>query len=123
MSTLDVQVRVSRFGTDSFVVAVGGELDLHTSDMLRENLADALGQGARSLLVDLTGVTFIDTVALGVLVGTGRRLRASRGQLVLVADDPRIARLIAIAGLDEVLSLSPSIQEGVLQLVRGRRHG
>ena len=45
MPILDARVSVSRFGTDSFVVAAGGELDLYTSERLREKLADAFEQG------------------------------------------------------------------------------
>ncbi|HSC73479.1 MAG TPA: hypothetical protein VLB89_04880 [Gaiellaceae bacterium] len=55
MPILDARVNVSRFGTDSFVVAAGGELDLFTSERLREKLADVLELGGRRILVDLTG--------------------------------------------------------------------
>ena len=121
MSILDVRVDVSRFGADSFVIAVGGELDLHTAEPLRESLADVLEHGARSVLVDLTGVSFIDSTALTVLVDAGRALKSSRGEIVVVADDPRVLRVMEITGLDRVFRVSSSLQEGVQDLVGRRR--
>ena len=119
MPILDARVSVSRFGTDSFVVAAGGELDLYTSDRLRDRLAEALEQGGRRILVDLTGVCFMDSTALGVLVDAAKALRSSGGQLVLVADDPRVTRVFEITGLERVFRIEASLPEAVQQLVNG----
>jgi len=119
MPILDARVSVSRFGTDSFVVAAGGELDLYTSERLREKLGDALARGGRRILVDLTGVSFMDSTALAVLVDAARALRSAGGQLVLVADDPRVTRVIEITGLGRVLRIERSLPEAVQQLVNG----
>jgi anti-sigma B factor antagonist len=119
---LDARVSVSRFGIDSFVVAAGGELDLFTSDRLREKLADVLELGGRRILVDLTGVSFIDSTALGVLVGTAKTLRSSGGQMVLVADDPRVTRVIELTGLAGIFRIESSLPEAVQRLVE-RPHG
>jgi anti-sigma B factor antagonist len=117
---LDARVSVSRFGDDSFVVAAGGELDLYTSERLREKLADVLESGGRRILVDLTGVAFMDSTALGVLVDAAKALRSSRGQMILVADDPRVTRVIEITGLQRVFRVEPSLPEAVQKLVLGR---
>jgi len=114
---LDARVSLSRFGSDCFVVAAGGELDLHTVDRLRDKLADVIEAGGRRILVDLTGVSFMDSTALGVLVGAAKTLRSSRGHLVLVADDPRVTRVIEITGLERVLRVEPSLPEAVQRLV------
>lgn len=117
MPILDARVSVSRFGADSFVVAAGGELDLYTAERLREKLSDVLEQGGRRVLVDLSGVSFMDSTALGVLVGTAKALRSSDGQLVLVADDPRVTRVIEITGLTRVFRIESSLPEAVQRLV------
>ena len=116
---LDSRVRVSRFGSDSFVIAAGGELDLHTSERLRDTLAEVLELGGRRILVDLTGTSFIDSTALGVLVGAAKTLRSTGGQMVLVADDPRVTRVIEITGLERVFHIASSLPEAVQQLVEG----
>jgi anti-sigma B factor antagonist len=117
---LDARVSVSRFGDDSFVVAAGGELDLYTSERLRGELDDVLESGGRRILVDLTGVAFMDSTALGVLVDAAKALRPSGGQLVIVADDPRVTRVIEITGLQRVFRVERSLPEAVQKLVLGR---
>ena len=119
MAILDARVSVSRFGSDCFVVAAGGEFDLYTTERLREKLADVLELGGRHFLVDLTGVSFMDSTALGVLVDAAKALKSSGGHLVLVADDPRVKRVIEITGLDRVFRIEASLPEAVQQLVNG----
>jgi hypothetical protein len=55
-----------------FVVAVGGELDMHTVAPLRDGLDDVLERGGRNVLVDLTRVTFLESTTLA---GSRRFLR------------------------------------------------
>jgi len=121
VSLLDVRVSVSKFGADSYAVAVGGELDPATIEPLRERLGEVIDQGALRVLVDLTGVTFIESTALGVLVDAAKSIRSAGGQMVLVADDPRITRIIEITGLQQILRVEDSLAEGVEELVRRPR--
>ena len=121
MPLLDVRVSVSRFGDDSFVVAVGGELDMHTVVPLREKLDDVVELGGRNVLIDLSGVSFLESTTLALLVDTARELRSTGGQLVLVADDRRVIRAIQLTGLEGVLNVQSSLPEGVQELVDGRR--
>lgn len=117
---LDVRVSVSRFGDDSFVVAVGGELDMHTVVPLREKLAEVLERGGRNVLLDLTGVSFLESTTLVLLLDTARKLRFARGQLVVVADDARVIRAIELTGLDRALNVQSSFPEAVQELVHGQ---
>jgi anti-sigma B factor antagonist len=116
---LDARVSVARFGADSFVLAACGELDLFTSERLRDKLDDVLELGGRRVLVDLTGVSLMDSTALGVLVAAAKALKSSGGQLVLVADDPRVTRAIEVVGLARVFRIEKSLTEAVQQLVEG----
>jgi len=121
VSILDVRVSSSRFGSDSFVVAVGGELDLHSVEPLREELADVLERGARCILVDLTGVSFLESTTLAILIDAAKALRASGGHMVLVADDPRVKRIFEITGLERTFYVESSLPEGVQELVAQRQ--
>jgi anti-sigma B factor antagonist len=92
------------------VVAVTGEVDLHTAPVLRaalEPVVAAAGPDRPDVVVDLTGVAFLDSTGLGEIVGAHKALQASQGRLHLVTGNDRVRRLVAITGLDGVLEVHP----------------
>jgi anti-sigma B factor antagonist len=121
MSILDARISTSRFGADACVVAVGGELDLHSVEPLRERLADVIESGCRRVLVDLMGVTFMESATLGVLLGAAKAMRSTGGLLVLVTDDTRITRTLEISGLAEYFHVESSLPEAIHGLVVRQR--
>ena len=67
---------------DAHVVTLRGEIDAFTAPSLRDDLRHLVEEtGARTVVVDLAAVTFLDSSALGALVGVFRRLRERNGQL------------------------------------------
>jgi len=88
------------------VIAVSGELDLATAPQLREALARALTDVDHEVIVDMSGVTFIDSTALRVLLDA-QRTRGSARPLVVVCDQLNVLRIIkitAFAGAFEIFS-------------------
>ena len=55
-------------------------------------------------MLDLLGVTFLDSTALGVLVGALKRCRELGGDLHVVVADPRIVKIFEITGLTNVFT-------------------
>jgi anti-sigma B factor antagonist len=98
------------------IVSLGGEVDVHTASRLDEELAGAIEMGARRVVVDLAGTSFIDSTVLGVLLRTNRRLDALDGRLVLVSDDPRILRVFELSGLDRQFEIERSLAETISKL-------
>lgn len=87
------------------VVGVRGEIDLFTAPELKQKLTDAIEDGKTRLVVDLTETTFLDSTALGVLIGAVKRLRSREGALVIVNVDPNIAKTFEITGLDQIFTI------------------
>ncbi|MDT0433772.1 MULTISPECIES: STAS domain-containing protein [Streptomyces] len=81
------------------VVEVTGEIDLATADLVAEHLSAAALGPAPDILVDLRRVTFLDCSCLRVLCRAETRAREQGGRLRLVADAPRVRRLLLGAGL------------------------
>ena len=67
----------------------------------------------RHLVVDLQGVTFMDSTGLGVLVGRLKLVRVQDGTLKLVCTSERILKVFAITGLDKVFQIFDSIDEAL----------
>jgi anti-sigma B factor antagonist len=95
------------------VVTCSGELDLNAAPELRFLLCQMMQLGTTDLVVDLTAVTFIDSTIIGVLTGRLRRLRGDGGSLVLVCTNDFVLRTIAIAGMDRVFEVYPTLAEGL----------
>lgn len=91
-----------RDGT-SAVVAVCGELDLHSAGELRGALRSLADAGHTRVVVDFSGVRFCDAAGLGALVAGNNRLRErGGGALSLIGVRPPQARLLRITGLDRL---------------------
>jgi anti-sigma B factor antagonist len=94
---------------DHTVLEVGGEVDVYTAPRLRERLVELVEGGARSIVVDLGQVEFLDSTGLGVLIGALKRLRAAGGDLSLVCSQERLLKTFRITALDRVFTLHDSV--------------
>ena len=92
------------------VVSFAGELDLTTVPQARDALVQvAMLHPGETVAVDLDGVTFLDSVGLGVLVGGLRRLRAGDGDLVLICTTPRLLDLLHLTRLERAFEVYPTV--------------
>jgi anti-anti-sigma factor len=89
-------------GYDMQVVTVAGELDAFTNTPLRLALDEI---SARSAIVDLTAVTFLDGASARLLVQAAERRRAAGGWLLLCGARPLVARVLAAVDADGLLGL------------------
>jgi anti-sigma B factor antagonist len=87
------------------VLVLHGDLDLHVAPELQDRLTAEIEEGAKLIVLDLSAVTFIDSMALGVLLGAVNRLRPSGGRLRLVVPNPELRRIFEISLLDQVFTL------------------
>jgi anti-sigma B factor antagonist len=104
---------------DVAVVVAAGEIDFAASPQLKERIAEQVDAGRRRLLLDLSTVTFIDSTAIGVLMGAEMRVRAlDGGLLALVCGDEnrRVLRILEIAGIDSLIDVHGSREEGLSAL-------
>jgi anti-sigma B factor antagonist len=98
------------------VIATRGEIDLFTAPELKRVLTDAIESGEHRVVIDLSEVTFLDSTALGVLIGAVKRLRSRGGALAIVNTDASIAKTFQITGLDQIFTIVPSREEALAAL-------
>ena len=98
-------VSSERAGDGLGVVALSGEVDIYTAPQFKECMLELLDAGVDRLVVDLSGVTFIDSTALGVLIGGVRRVRTAGGAMALVVTSRSVERVLSITGLDRVFTI------------------
>jgi anti-sigma B factor antagonist len=108
---------VAEMREDSMVITVHGDLDLVTSPHLDACLTEA-EDGHDRIILDFSGVDFLDTSALAVIVSHWRNLEARGGMLALAGARYRYTRTLWITGLADKLTLYETVDEGVLAQAR-----
>jgi anti-sigma B factor antagonist len=102
----DFDVRSESLPGGVRTVHVSGELDLATAPRLEEELADV---SADTLVIDLSGCTFLDSAGIRTLVGAARERSSAGSTLRLVTANPGILRVLAITGVDSLIHVHPSL--------------
>ncbi len=92
-------------------VRINGEIDLHTCPNLRATLQQLVDSGHHRIIIDMRGVPYIDSAALGVLVDVQRRVREHEGELFLAGITPFVQRALEITRLIQIFSVHPTTVE------------
>ncbi len=116
---MELDISTVDLGDGVATIAVAGEVDLYTAPALKQAISTLIDQGARSLLVDLSRTTFIDSTTLGVLMGTVKRLRPAGGELAIACSDPNVRKIFAITLLDRIFAIFDSPDAAVAHLREG----
>jgi anti-sigma B factor antagonist len=87
------------------LLAVSGELDLATAPSLRERLGAAVDSGTTRIVLDLSAVTFMDSIGLAAIVHGRRRLQADGRLALVVAPDSYAHLVLEIAGMPRALAI------------------
>lgn len=126
---------------EPIVVRVSGEVDVLTASALQDALAaaastpqagspqdgssqaDPLQAGSPQVVVDLSGVDFLDSTGLSALVFGLRRARERGGDLSVVCQHRQILKVLDITGLSRVLQVYPDLGEATGALPHSQRAG
>jgi anti-sigma B factor antagonist len=107
---IDLETKSELLEDGTCVVSVAGELDMCTAPRFKQTLLGALGNAPASVIVDLTECEFIDSSALGILIGAHKRLDGDGVSvgLSIVTPNPTIRKVFEITGLDTLFAIHPS---------------
>lgn len=96
---------------DYTVCRPSGDLDAYSVGAFREAL-NRLASNPR-LLIDLSGVPFMDSAGLGALIGGIRRVREAEGRVVVICNRPSLIRLLHTTGFDRIVPITESVDEAL----------
>jgi anti-sigma B factor antagonist len=103
--------------SDVAVIGAGGEIDYSASPQLKERINASLKSGARCLVLDLFSATFIDSTAIGVIVGAANRLKDSGGgPLEIVCVNENVLEIFKLTGLEAMVTMHSSRGEALSAL-------
>jgi anti-sigma B factor antagonist len=104
---------------DAHVITVRGELDLATASEFSRPLFQAIDDGKKAVLVDLSDVVFIGSNGLATLLNGLRRLTRKGGRLALATANPTVLRMFEITRTDTTFAIFPTRELALVGLGLG----
>jgi anti-sigma B factor antagonist len=99
------------------VIALDGRLTVNERPgQLKEAVQMALGRGTSDVVLDLTGIRYMDSTRLGELIAAHVTVSRVGGRLKLAATPPRVVELLTLAGLDGIFERFASVEEAAASL-------
>lgn len=109
------QLRLSTRTHDaSTVVALSGELDLATAPELDTYLDDVAQGSGPHIVLDLSGLTFMDSTGIRILIRHHRQTAGQGGRLGIAAPQPIVAKALKITGLDQELHMYERVEDALV---------
>ena len=97
---------------DVAIVELVGRLTVNDQPgLLKEAVADIVRAGARHVVLDLSGVRYIDSTRLGDLISAHITVTRQGGRLHLVGTPPRVGELLVMAGLDGIFERFATLED------------
>jgi anti-sigma B factor antagonist len=98
------------------VVAISGRLTFGPdADSLESLVKELAAQGGRKFVFDLTGLHYTDSSGVGALVACLTLIKKAGGELCLAGANPRIKRILAMTGVDQLLKFYPTVDAAVAE--------
>ena len=92
-------------------IAPKGAIDLANARDLGSRLAELAGENGLQAILDLSGVSFIDSVGLGVVLKAASRFHRQGKRLLIVAPDGPVRRILDFAGVTDRLAVVTTVDE------------
>jgi anti-sigma B factor antagonist len=105
------------------ILALAGEIDASVKTMLLSRVLGLLGDGETPLIIDMAGVEFCDSTGLSVAVRARRRAAESGCVLAFCGLNERLGKIFRVTGLDQFVSLYPTLTDAALALTGASRRG
>lgn len=106
----NMQIRTRSDGGDQIAV-LSGEINLTSQPRMRSTLLSVIEQRPKRLIVDLAGVSYMDSSAVGTLVELKRHVEQAGGTLILAGMQPRVRTIFEITQLDKFIRIVADVDE------------
>ena len=101
---MNLEIHRSETGKNVFLDLIG-DLDMAGAPVLRQSVVQEVSKGNNFLVLDLSGLTFIDSAGLGAIIGGLRRVRSHEGDLLLVGLNDELPKVFELCELDQIFNM------------------
>ena len=111
---LEVETRPADNGVT--VLAPTGRLDVAGAPALKEAIGEAVRNGPPKVVIDMGGVSFVDSTGLGSVIAALKQIRNSQGELRLAAPNQQVRVVLELTTLDRVFPYYATVEEALTGL-------
>jgi anti-sigma B factor antagonist len=111
---LEVETRQADNGVT--VVAPTGRLDVAGAPALKEAISEVVKNGPSRIVIDMQGVSFVDSTGLGSVISALKQIRGSQGELRLAAPNQQARVVLELTTLDRVFPYYATVEEALTGL-------
>ena len=98
------------------IISISGDIDLESSPKLRDFLKPKAAQKTARMLLDFSGVNYIDSSGLATLIEYFQSVQGFGGKLALACLTPRVKNVFEIVRLEQIFALYPDIPSALTAL-------
>jgi len=109
--SLEVQSRPADNGVT--VVAPTGRLDVAGAPALKDAISEVLKNGTPRVVLDMEGISFVDSTGLGSVIAALKQIRSSQGDLRLAAPNQQVRVVLELTTLDRVFPYYSTVEEAL----------
>lgn len=91
---------------ETWLVELNGELDINTSNYVKENLNSILDERLSHIRIDCDGLVYIDSTGIGILISILKRVKKGEYSIKFINTGDNIKRLFNVTGLNKVFNIS-----------------
>lgn len=111
---LEVETRPADNGVT--ILAPTGRLDVAGAPTLKEAIGEAVRGGQPKVVIDMEGVSFVDSTGLGSVISALKQIRNSQGELRLAAPNQQVRVVLELTTLDQVFPYYATVEEALTGL-------
>jgi stage II sporulation protein AA (anti-sigma F factor antagonist) len=99
---------------EELVVHIGGEIDHHSAVQVRTEVDERIiATSPKRVLLELSGVDFMDSSGLGLIMGRFALIKKCGGTLALLDPSPAVMKMIKLAGMDRMVTILKTKVKGI----------
>ena len=112
-SKLSLEVQTRKADNGATVVAPTGRLDVAGAPALKEVISEVVKDGPQHVVIDMEGVSFVDSTGLGSVIAALKQIRSSQGDLRLAAPNQQVRVVLELTTLDRVFPYYSTVEEAL----------
>lgn len=98
---------------DILILRIKGRLDAISSPAAEKKVFDCINNGQSKVLLDFSGVSYLSSAGMRMLLSTTKKLKTLAGKLVVCSITSNVMDVLKMSGFDHVLELAKTEEEGL----------